>query len=65
MISDNILSSHLAGGTWYRLTEEHVSGEYCKRNSNVHMICTTFDLQCIVYSTLAKEIEELYDMHTF
>ena len=29
------------------------------------MICTTFDLQCIVYSTLAKEIEELYDMYNF
>ena len=30
--SNNVLFSHLAGGTWYRLTEEHVSSEYCKRN---------------------------------
>jgi len=32
-MSDNaLLYSHLAGGTWYRLTEEHVSSEYFKRN---------------------------------
>ena len=36
--SNNVLFSHLAGGTWYRLTEEHVSGEYCKRNRDAHLL---------------------------